>query len=70
MRVQTEPRDRASEPQTRLPEEAGLPEPQRPPRHEVEDTLAWLEREVWTLPQLDPRSAEAILGYGDDGLWS
>jgi plasmid stability protein len=50
--------------------EAGLPEPKRPARPEVQDTLAWLEREVWTLPQLNPRSAEEILGYADDGLWS
>jgi antitoxin VapB len=50
--------------------EAGLAQPNRPPRPSVEDTLAWLEREVWTLPQLDRRSADEILGYGNDGLCS
>jgi hypothetical protein len=28
----------------------------------------WLEQQVWPLPVLDQRSAEEILGYGDDGL--
>jgi plasmid stability protein len=50
--------------------EAGLPEPKPRPRPSVEETLAWLESEVWSLPRLDPRSADEILGYGDDGLCS
>ena len=28
----------------------------------------WLEEQVWSLPLLDQRSADDILGYGDDGL--
>jgi antitoxin VapB len=50
--------------------EAGLAQPTPPPRPSVQDTLAWLKCEVWTLPQLDRRSADEILGYGDDGLCS
>lgn len=50
--------------------EAGLPAPMPPARPSVAETLAWLQNEVWTLPQLDPRSADAILGYDSDGLCS
>ena len=32
------------------------------------ESQRWLEEQVWTLPVLDERSAEQILGYGDDGL--
>jgi hypothetical protein len=32
------------------------------------ESQRWLKEQVWTLPLLDERSAEQILGYGDDGL--
>jgi hypothetical protein len=34
----------------------------------MEESRRWLEEQVWSLPVLDGRSAEEILGYGDDGL--
>ena len=37
-------------------------------RRTLEESKRWLEQQVWTLPVLDNRSAEEILGYGDDGL--
>ena len=40
---------------------------QQPPRPSLEDTLEWLRREVWTLPMLDQRSDDEILGYNDHG---
>lgn len=40
---------------------------QQPPRPSLEDTLEWLRREVWTLPTLDQRSDDEILGYNDHG---
>ena len=43
----------------------GEPVPQRPT---LEESRRWLEQQVWNLPELDDRSAEEILGYGDDGL--
>ena len=48
--------------------EAGLPESTIPKRPTLEESTQWLEQQVWTLPVLDDRSAEEILGYGDDGL--
>ena len=33
----------------------------------LEDTLDWLRREVWSLPVLDQRRDDAILGYNADG---
>lgn len=48
--------------------EAGLPESPIPERPTLEESTQWLEQQVWTLPVLDDRSAEEILGYGDDGL--
>jgi plasmid stability protein len=48
--------------------EAGLPGKPIPQRPTVEESRRWLEQQVWTLPVLDERSAEEILGYGDDGL--
>ena len=48
--------------------EAGLPESPIPQRPTLEESKRWLEQQVWTLPVLDNRSAEEILGYGDDGL--
>jgi hypothetical protein len=40
---------------------------QQSPRPSFEDTIEWLRREVWTLPMLDHRSDEEILGYNDHG---
>ena len=41
--------------------------PARKPSPEaVED---WLRREVWTLPVLDSRSPDQIVGYNEDGLF-
>ena len=38
-----------------------------PPRPTVEESLDWLRTEVWTLPVLDRRSDDEILGYNADG---
>jgi hypothetical protein len=43
----------------------GLPAPERPT---ADESRRWLEQQVWTLPVLDERSADEILGYGDAGL--
>ena len=48
--------------------EAGLPESPIPQRPTLAESTRWLEQQVWSLPVLDDRSAEQILGYGDDGL--
>ena len=48
--------------------EAGLPGGPMTARPTLEQSRLWLEQQVWTLPVLDDRSAEDILGYGDDGL--
>ena len=48
--------------------EAGLPGKPMAPRPTLEQSRLWLEQQVWSLPVLDDRSAEDILGYGDDGL--
>jgi plasmid stability protein len=48
--------------------EAGLPESPIPQRPTLAESTRWLEQQVWSLPVLDDRSAEEILGYGDDGL--
>ncbi len=48
--------------------EAGLPELPIPDRPTLEQSRRWLEEPVRTLPVLDGRSAEEILGYGNDGL--
>jgi hypothetical protein len=42
--------------------EAGLPGVPAQPRPSPEQTRRWLEQQVWTLPLLDPRGADAILG--------
>ena len=34
---------------------------------DVEDTLEWLQHEIWSLPVLDQRSDDEILGYNDRG---
>lgn len=39
----------------------------RPPKPAVDETLDWLRREVWTLPVLDHRDDDEILGYSADG---
>jgi len=33
----------------------------------VEESLDWLRAEVWTLPVLDRRTDDQILGYNGDG---
>lgn len=38
-----------------------------PPKLGLGDTLDWLRREVWSLPVLDRRSDDDILGYNADG---
>jgi hypothetical protein len=48
--------------------EAGLPGEPIPQRPTAAESRRWLEQQVWTLPVLDDRSAEEILGYGDDSL--
>lgn len=48
--------------------EAGLPGEPAAPRPTLEQSRRWLEQHVWSLPVLDGRSAEEIVGYGDDGL--
>jgi plasmid stability protein len=48
--------------------EAGLPESPIPKRPTLQESKHRLEQQVWTLPVLDDRSAEEILGYGNDGL--
>ena len=48
--------------------EAGLPRPPALDRPTAAESRRWLEQQVWTLPLLDERSADEILGYGDDGL--
>jgi hypothetical protein len=48
--------------------EADLPEEPLAVRPTLEESRRWLEEQVWSLPVLDGRSAEEILGYGDDGL--
>ena len=48
--------------------DTGLPESPIPKRPTLEESTRWLEQQVWTLPVLDDRSVEEILGYGNDGL--
>ena len=48
--------------------QAGLPGEPLAVRPTMEESRRWLEEQVWSLPVLDGRSAEEILGYGDDGL--
>ena len=48
--------------------EAGLPESRLAQRPTLQKSLRCMEQQVWTLPVLDQRSAEEILGYGDGGL--
>lgn len=40
---------------------------EHPPKPGVEDTIEWLRREVWSLPVLDRRSDDEILGYNEHG---
>jgi len=47
---------------------AGLPESPIPKRPTLEESTHWLEQQVCSLPVLGQRSAEEILGYGNDGL--
>lgn len=36
-------------------------------RPSIEETLAWLQRNVWSLPVLDRRTDDEILGYNAHG---
>ena len=47
---------------------AGLPDRPAPLRPDLETSRHWLQRQIWNLPLQGRRSAEAILGFGDDGL--
>ena len=40
---------------------------EQPPRPTVEDSLEWLRNELWSLPVLDQRSDDELLGYNDYG---
>jgi len=47
---------------------AALEGVKEPPRKlAAEETLDWLRREVWSLPVLDQRSDDEILGYNAHG---
>lgn len=39
------------------------------PKPKPEETLDWLRREVWTLPVLDGRNPDEIIGYNEHGLF-
>lgn len=43
----------------------GLQEQQ--PKPTAEESLQWLKRELWSLPVLDRRSDDEILGYNEHG---
>jgi plasmid stability protein len=45
----------------------GRGEPPRKPS--LEETLDWLRREVWSLPVLDHRGDDEILGYNAHGYF-
>ena len=40
---------------------------EQPPKSTVEESLQWLRRELWSLPVLDRRSDDEILGYNEHG---
>lgn len=40
---------------------------EKPPRPDPEVTLEWLQHNVWSLPVLDQRSDDEILGYNENG---
>ena len=48
--------------------EAGLPGEPLAVRPTIEESRRWLEDQVWSLPVLDGRSADEILGHGDASL--
>jgi plasmid stability protein len=50
--------------QTALDAMGGQPDPPT-----VEETLDWLQREVWSLPVLDHRDEADILGYNEYGAF-
>lgn len=47
---------------------AALDMPTREARPSAEETLAWLNAEVWPRLNDDPRSADQIIGYDANGL--
>jgi hypothetical protein len=49
--------------------ETGLRQPAAPAKPSPDEVKDWLRREVWSLPILDARSAEDILGYNEHGLF-
>lgn len=52
----------------RLPTKIYLAGKVSPHRPSLMATRFWLEQHMWTLPVLDHRGTNEILGYGDDGL--
>ena len=49
--------------------EAALTPLENTPKPSVGETLNWLRREVWTLPVLDGRDPDEIIGYNEHGLF-
>ncbi len=40
---------------------------EQPAKPDLEHSLKWLQREVWSLPALDERSDDEILSYNEHG---
>ena len=40
---------------------------EQPQKPDLEHSLEWLQREVWSLPALDRRSDDEILSYNEHG---
>lgn len=49
--------------------ESGLRAAPTPAKPSVDEIKDWLRREVWTLPLLDARTDDEILGYNEHGLF-
>ena len=49
--------------------EAALPPLVNESKPSLEETLNWLRKEVWTLPVLDDRHPDEILGYNEHGIF-
>lgn len=49
--------------------EAGLRVPTLPSKPSAEEVREWLRREVWSLPVLDDRHPDEVLGYNEHGLF-
>ena len=50
--------------------QAGLPGEPLLPRLSVEDSRAWLQKNVWNLSVCADQNVEEILGFEDEGLFS